>query len=139
MAGWQVNDERVRWLWHDKVLRVPVKRRKKRLIGIGTRIGAMCLIALWALDFRFNATADGRTLNVPNVIDKFIPEALAIDVDRSIDADHVFAVVDRLAFLRGGAPAFLRFDNGSEFIAHADADWCRFSGCVSIFIDLGSR
>ena len=29
---------------------------------------------------------------------------------------------------RGGAPVFVRFDNGPEFVAHAVADWCRFNG-----------
>ena len=101
----------------------------------------MCLIApnaLWALDFQFDVTADGRTLKMLNVIDEFTREALAIEVDRSIDADGVVAVLDRLAIVRGGAPAFLRFDNGPEFIARAVADWCRFNGCDSIFIDPGS-
>ena len=32
----------------------------------------------------------------------------------------------------------MRFDNGPEFIAHAVADWCRFNGVGSIFIDPGS-
>ena len=140
-AGWQVNDKRVRRLWRDEGLRVPQKKRKKRLTGIGAHVGAMCLFApnaLWALDFQFDVTADGRTLKMLNVIDEFTREALAIEVDRSIDADSVVAVLDRLAILRGGAPAFLRFDNGPEFIAHAVADWCRFNGCDSIFIDPGS-
>ena len=36
------------------------------------------------------------------------------------------------------APAFLRFDDGPEFIAHAVADWCRFNGVDTVFIDPGS-
>jgi hypothetical protein len=43
--------------------------------------------ALWALDFQFDVTVDGRTLKILNVIDEFTREALAIEVDRSIDAD----------------------------------------------------
>ena len=38
---------------------------------------------LWALDFQFDVTADGRTLKMLNVIDEFTREALAIEVDRS--------------------------------------------------------
>ena len=37
-----------------------------------------------------------------------------------------------------GAPAYLRFDNGPEFIARAVADWCRFNGVDTVFIDPGS-
>jgi putative transposase len=139
-AGWHVNDKRVRRLWRDEGLKVPYKRRKKRLVGIGTHVGAMCPIrpnALWAMDFQFDVTVDGRTLKLLNVIDEFTRECPAVVVDRSIDADAVVAVLDRLAAQRG-APGFLRFDNGPEFIAHAVADWCRFNDVATVFIDPGS-
>ncbi len=93
----------------------------------------MCPIApnaLWALDFQFDVTVDGRTLKLLNVVD----ELPRIVVDRNIDADRVVATLDRLMLTRG-APAFVRFDHGPEFIANAVADWCRFNGVGSIFID----
>ncbi len=140
-AGWTVNDKRIRRLWRDEGLRVPTRKRKKPLRGIGAHVGAMCPIrpdALWALDFQFDTTADGRTLKMLNVIDEFTREALAIEVDRTIDADHVVAILDRLAAERGRAPAYVRFDHGPEFIAASVADWCRFKACESVFIDPGS-
>ena len=139
--GRQVNDKRVRRLWRDEGLKVPYKRRKKRLSGVGVHVGAMCPIrpnVLWALDFQFDTLADGRTIKMLNVIDEFTREALAIEVDRSIDADHVVAVLERLAAQRGSAPVYVRFDNGPEFVAHTVADWCRFTGTNSVFIDPGS-
>lgn len=139
--GRQVNDKRVRRLWRDEGLRVPTKKRKKRLTGVGAHVGAMCPIrpnVLWALDFQFDTLANGRTLKMLNVIDEFTREALAIEVDHSIDADQVVNLLDRLAFARGGTPAYVRFDNGPEFVAHALADWCRFAGTASVFIDPGS-
>jgi putative transposase len=140
-AGWQVNDKRIRRLWREEGLKVPQARKKKRLSGIGTHVGAMCPIrpdALWACDFQFDATADGRTIKLLNIIDEFTREALAIEADRSIDADKVVAVLDRIATERGRPPAFLRFDNGPEFIAHAVADWARFNDVDTVFIDPGS-
>ena len=119
---------------------MPYRKRKKRLVGVGTHVGAMCPIApnaLWALDFQFDVTAEGRTLKLLNVIDEFTRECPAIVVDRSIDADKVVATLDRLMITRG-APAFLRFDNGPEFIANAVADWCRFNEVGTVFIDPGS-
>ena len=83
--------------------------------------------ALWALDFQFDTTEDNRTLKLLNIVDEFTRECPAIVVERSIDADRVVATLDRLVVERG-APAFVRFDNGPEFIAHAMADWCRFNG-----------
>jgi putative transposase len=73
-----------------------------------------------------------------NVIDEFTREALAIDVNRAIDADGVVEVLDRLALQQQGAPNYVRFDNGPEFVAHAVNDWCRFNGTGSLFIDPGS-
>ena len=139
-AGWHVNDKRVRRLWHDEGLRVPQRRRKKRLTGIGVAVGAMSPIrpnVVWAMDFQFDTTADGRTLKMLTIIDEFTREALAIEVNRSINADGVVAVLDRLASACG-APAYVRFDNGPEFIAHAVSDWCRFHSAGSLFIDPGS-
>ena len=71
--GWQINDKKVRRLWRDEGLRVPQKRRKKRLTGVGARVGAMSLIAanaLWAMDFQFDTTSDGKTLKILNIIDE---------------------------------------------------------------------
>lgn len=140
-TGRQVNDKRIRRLWRDEGLRVPQKKRKKRLTGIGAHVGAMCPIrpnALWALDFQFDTLACGRTIKLLNVIDEFTREALAIEVDHSIDADHVVEILDRLKLERGGPPAFLRMDNGPELVAYALADWCRFNDTASVFIDPGS-
>jgi len=56
---------------------------------------------------------------------------------RAIDAAGVVDVLDRLA-LTHGAPHYVRFDNGPEFVAHAVSDWCRFNSAGSLFIDPGS-
>jgi putative transposase len=138
--GWAVNDKRIQRLWREEGLKVPYRKRKKPLRGIGTAVGAMCPIvpnALWALDFQFDVTIDGRALKLLNIVDEFTRECPAIVVDRSIDADRVVATLDRIALTRG-APAFVRFDHGPEFIAHAVADWCRFNGVGTVFIDPGS-
>jgi putative transposase len=138
--GWRVNNKRVQRLWRDEGLKVPYRKRKKPMRGIGVPVGAMTLIApnaLWALDFQFDTTEDNRTLKLLNIVDEFTRECPAIVVDRSIDADRVVATLDRLVVERG-APAFVRFDNGPEFIANAVADWSRFNGVGSIFIDPGS-
>ena len=139
--GYQINNKRVRRLWRDEGLRVPTKRKKKRLTGVGTHVGAMspiCPNALWALDFQFDQTIDGRQVKLLNVIDEFTRECLAIVVDHSIDADAVVGTVARLTIERGRAPAFVRFDNGPEFVSHAVAVWCTEAGVDSVFIDPGS-
>jgi putative transposase len=139
-AGWRANRKRIHRLWREEGLRVPYRKRKKPLRGIGVAVGAMCPIrpnVVWALDFQFDQTADRRQLKLLNVIDEYSRECLAIDVDRSIDADGVVRCLERLVGQRG-APAYVRFDHGSEFIAYAVADWCRFNGTDTVFIDPGS-
>jgi putative transposase len=121
-------------------MRVPYRKKKRPLRGIGVMVGAMSPIrpnVVWALDFQFDQTTDGRMLKLLNVIDEYTRECLAIEVERSIDADGVVACLDRLATERG-APAYVRFDHGPEFIAYAVADWCRFNGTATVFVDPGS-
>ena len=139
-AGWRVNDKRIHRLWRAEGLRVPYRKKKRPLRGIGVNVGAFCPIrpnVVWALDFQFDQTSDGRMLKLLNVIDEYSRECLAIDTERSIDADGVVACLERLAAERG-APAYVRFDHGPEFIAYAVADWCRFNGTDTVFIDPGS-
>jgi putative transposase len=140
-AGWTVNNKRIHRLWIAEGLRVPYRKRKRPPRGIGAAVGAMCPIrpnVLWAVDFQFDQTSDARMLKALNVIDEFTREALAVDTERSIDADNaVVARLERLA-AESGAPLYVRFDNGPEFIAHAVADWCRFNGTDTVFIDPGS-
>ena len=140
-AGWKVNNKRVRRLWREEGLRVPQRRKKKRLTGIGVAVGAMSPIrpnVIWAMDFQFDTTADGRTLKMLNVIDEFTREALAIKVDRCHRRRRRRR---RLGPPRPRSEArrrYVRFDNGPEFVAHAVNDWCRFNGAGSLFIDPGS-
>ena len=119
---------------------MPYKKRKKPLRGTGVVTGAMCPIrpnVIWAADFQFDQLANGRTIKLLNVVDEFTRECLAAEVEHSIDADQVVAIFDKIAGERG-YPVYLRFDNGPEFIAHAIADWCRFNGANTIFIEPGS-
>jgi len=71
---------------------------------------------VWSYDFLFDATADGRRLKWMPVLDEHTRECLALVVDRSITSTDVIDVLDHLIGERG-APAFIRSDNGPEFVA----------------------
>lgn len=138
--GHRVNKKRVQRLWRLEGLKVPYRKRKKPLRGVGAHVGAMCPIrpnAIWALDFQFDETSDGKQLKLLNAIDEFTRECLAIDVNRNMTADDLTRLLDTLVALHG-TPAFLRCDNGPEFAAHAIADWCKFNHSSTVFIDPGS-
>jgi putative transposase len=61
------------------------------------------------------------------VVDEHTKECLAIEVERSITAEDVIGTLARL-FRQRGAPAFIRSDNGPEFIAKAIKRWLEVSG-----------
>jgi putative transposase len=80
--GWEVNRKRVARLWREEGLRVPQRRRKRRRLGESTvpaqRLRAERPNQVWAFDFQFDQTADGRVLKLLNVVDEFTRESLAM-------------------------------------------------------------
>ncbi len=139
--GWEVNRKRVQRLWREEGLRVPQRKRKRRRLGESTvpaqRLRAERPNQVWAFDFQFDQTADGRVIKLLNVVDEFTREALEMLVERSIDADRAVDVLQRLAAERG-APEHLRCDNGPEMTGHALRDWCVISKAGTAFIEPGS-
>ena len=80
---------------------------------------------------------DGRRLKFLNVIDEHSRLCLAIRVGRRCKAKDVVAVLEELTSLYP-TPAFIRSDNGPEFIAHALRRWCKDSGTTTAYIEPGS-
>ena len=139
--GWSVNRKRVQRIWREEGLRVPAKAKKRRRLGDSTvpadRLKATYPNHVWALDYQHDATEDGRGLKFLNVVDEFTREALAIEVERSIDAEETVAVLKRLAVVRG-APANIRADNGPELTAAVLREWCRSGRTATAYIEPGS-
>ncbi len=141
-AGWSINRKAVQRLWREEGLRVPTKRRKRQRLGTSTTPAARLVAEhpdhVWALDYQFDRTEDGRRLKLLNVVDEHTREALAITVDRRIDADATVKVLDHLVTDRGQPPRCIRCDNGPELTANALRDWCRFTGSGTSYIEPGS-
>jgi putative transposase len=119
-----VNHKKIQRLWRDEGLRVPQRRRRKRL-GASTAFGLRTADApnqVWAVDFQFDATNDGRPIKIMSVIDEHTRECLGGLVHRSITADVLIDELDRLAASRG-YPSVLRCDNGPELACDVMADW----------------
>ena len=126
--GWEINRKRVQRLWREEGLRVPQRKRKRRRLGDSTvpaeRLRAERPNHVWAFDFQFDQTADGRVLKLLNIVDEFTRESLVMLVERGIDADRVVSDAGA-ARRRARRPGVLRCDNGPEMTAHALEDWCR--------------
>lgn len=75
-----------------------------------------------------------RTLNI---LDEFSRECLTIRVRRRLNStDAIDALTDLFILL--GVPAFIRSDNGLEFIALAVRDWISAVGAKTAYIEPGS-
>ena len=72
-----------------------------------------------------------------NVLDEFTRESLAIRVRRKLSSVDVIDVLTDLFILRG-IPAWIRSDNGPEFVAEAVRRWVAAVGARAAFIEPGS-
>jgi putative transposase len=124
-------------LWRAAGLQVPRKRPRKRVAAARPRPQAPCgPNQVWSYDFVFDHCANGQQLKCLTVTDEFTKEGLAIDVDGRIRSPRVIEVLARLVSERG-APAFLRSDNGPEFVSKAILSWIVAQGISTALIEPG--
>ena len=124
-------------LWRAARLQVPRKRPRKRIAAVRPRPRAPCgPNQVWSYDFVFDRCANGQQLKCLTVTDEFTKEGLAIDVDGRIRSPRVISVLSQLVSARG-APAFLRSDNGPEFVSKALLSWIVAQGIGTALIEPG--
>jgi putative transposase len=132
----RVNEKRVRRLWRKQGLQVQrVRRRRPRPLR-PARFEAAYPGHIWAYDFVEDALADGTPLRILTVMDEFTREGLALDVALSTSAERVIGVLTMLV-AQHGAPAYLRSDNGAEFVATAVQLWLAECGVQTLYIEPG--
>ena len=130
--GWKVNKKRVHRLGREEGLKVPEKQRKRRRLAEGgsengcTRKRARHKDHVWSYYFVVDRTEDGCTR-----------ECLALEVERAITAEEVVKTLAAL-FAHRGEPAFIRSDNGPEFIAKAVKRGLEVLGVRTLYIEPGS-
>ncbi len=136
--GPPINVKRVRRLCTLAGLKLPVKRRKKRRgIGVKQPVIAAYPNHVWAYDFLHDWCPSGRQLKILTVEDEFTRESLAIEVDYRITARQLCGILQGL-MQRRGVPAFVRSDNGPEFVARSLRRMLAVKGAACKYIDPGS-
>jgi putative transposase len=139
--GWSVNRKRIYRLWKQNGLKVPAKQHKKRGVGNSdnscTRQCAAHKNHVWAWDFIYDRTSNGRSIKWLSVIDEYTRECLALEVERSMTAGDVLNVLIELTSIRG-VPGHIRSDNGPEFIAQAIRSWLATAKINALYIEPGS-
>ncbi|MFT4603744.1 MAG: putative transposase [Thalassolituus oleivorans] len=140
-VGWSVSTTRIERLWRLHRLQVPQRQRKRRYLhleGAAARhLTAQYRGHVWSYDFVFDVTENGRTLKAMPVVDEFTRECHSILVGRTINAAGAAREIRRLVGLHG-APAFIRSDNGPEFIARALREELAALGTETRYIEPGS-
>lgn len=140
-AGWSASDGRIERLWRREGLKVPQKQPKKGRLwlndGSCVRLRPEYRNHVWSYDFVHCRTDDGKVFRTLNILDEFSRECLAIKVDRKLNSTNVIDALTDLFILRG-SPAFIRSDNGPEFIAQAVRDWIAAVGAKTAYIEPGS-
>ena len=76
--GWATNHNKIQRLWREEALRVPQRRCRKRT-GTSTAPDHPTAAApnrVWAVDFQFDATTDGRPVKIVSIVDEHTRECL---------------------------------------------------------------
>jgi putative transposase len=134
--GQKVNKKRVQRLWQRAKLQVGRPRRKRRRPTHPPPQQARYPQHVWTYDFVKDRCLDGTPLRILTVMDEFSREGLAIEVRRSFPARQVLVVLAQL-FALHGPPAYLRSDNGPEFVALAVRGWLHHQQVQTLYIDPG--
>ena len=92
---------------------------------------------VWSYDFVHCRTDDGKFFRTLYILDEFSRECLAIKVDRKLNSTNVIDALTDLFIMRG-SPAFIRSDNGPDFIAQGVRDWIAAVGAKTAYIEPGS-
>ena len=140
-SGWRVNRKRVARIWRREGLKVPSKQPKRGRLwfndGSCIRLRPEYPNHVWSYDFVADRTHEGKAYRMLCIIDEFTREALAIRVARRLRATDVIDALSDLFILRG-VPAYIRSDNGPEFVAQALRDWIEAVGTKTAYIEPGS-
>jgi transposase InsO family protein len=137
--GWRVGKRHIQRLRRDEGLRVPPTKRKviRRGFSTGLPTTATHRGHVWTWDFIADATVRGGALRILTILDEYTRECHVLRVDRALRSADVLAWLQK-AIEAHGAPAYLRSDNGSEFIAKIVQQWLALNHIKTIYIEPGS-
>ena len=92
---------------------------------------------IWNYDIVEDKLEKGRKVRLLNVIDEFTRESLSIDASFRVTGYDVTEVLRYLFNVRG-TPAYIRSDNGPEFINRQVKKFLADSGVDTLYIEPGS-
>ncbi len=123
--GHVVNRKKVQRVWREEGLRVAKRKRRKRTgySTANTPSAASGANQVWAIDFQYDSTFEGRPFKIASMTDEHTRESLLNIVDRSITAEKLETELETVIAARG-KPVVLRCDNGPELISETLRQFC---------------
>ncbi|VBA60987.1 hypothetical protein LAUMK41_04358 [Mycobacterium attenuatum] len=121
----EVNKKKIHRLWRQEGLQVKICSPRKRA-GVSSipSIEADAPNVVWAIDFQFDSTVDGKAIKIASMIDEHTRESLLNIVERSITGPDLVEELEKVFATAGGPPKVLRLDNGPEMISQALQKFC---------------
>ena len=137
--GWSVGKRPVQRIRRELGLRLSGRKPRGRRKGLSTGLPTQATHRghVWCWDFIHDRTVRGGRLKMFTVLDEYTRECHLIHVARRVRAADVLNQLYRL-IQRHGAPAYIRSDNGSEFIEAALQGWLADAEIQTLYIDPGS-
>ncbi|MGB2811250.1 MAG: IS3 family transposase [Mycobacterium sp.] len=122
----EVNKKKIHRLWREEGLQVRVHSPRKRA---GTSsvppVVADAPKVVWAVDFQFDSTIDGKAIKIASMVDEHTRESLLNLVERSITGERLVEELTKVFAAQGGPPKVLRMDNGPEMVSQALQRFCQ--------------
>ena len=136
--GFVVNHKRVHRIYRELGLQIRARRKRGvrylrgNVVPIVTRPNER-----WSVDFVHDTLSTARKFRALTIVDDYSRECIAIEVDFSLTGDRVARVLSQLAERRGGLPATVKSDNGSEFTGDKMLKWAGDRNVELHFIEPG--
>jgi putative transposase len=132
--GWEINVKRVRRLYNLEGLQMRLKPPRRRVMAKlrSDRSDATGPNQVWAMDWMFDETFDGKRLWLLTVIDTWSRVCPVMRVCRSATAMEVIDALDE-ACEQYGRPKAIRVDQGSQFTSKELDLWAYGNGVVLDF------
>lgn len=123
--GLAINHKKVHCLYCEEGLQLrPRRRRRRKAATVRTpRPVVTRRNERWAMDFMHDILADGRAIRVFTLVDVYTRECVALETAPAFRGTDVARRLSAAGTRRGGLPAVIQCDNGTEFTSTALDHW----------------
>jgi putative transposase len=121
----EVNKKKVHRLWREEGLQLKaISARKRAGVSSMPPLEADAPNVVWAIDFQFDSTVDGKAVKIASMIDENTRVSLLHVVEHSITAERLVTELEKAFAAEGRPPKVLRMDNGPELVSQALQRFC---------------